>query len=76
MPRARREPPFSSTDVGAAVAMDLGWSGFAAPGNPRAQLSVIRHDASAAGPPDVSLEVDDVDDVTRRRRAGTRSCTP
>lgn len=44
------------------VAMDLGWIvTFAAPGNPAAQISVMREDASAPVQPDASIEVDDVD---------------
>jgi catechol 2,3-dioxygenase-like lactoylglutathione lyase family enzyme len=51
------------TDVlGLAVAMDLGWIvTYGAPGNPNAQLSVMREDAGAPMAPDVSVEVDDVD---------------
>ena len=50
--------------LGLEVAMDLGWVvTFAAPGNPTAQISVMRDDASAAVQPDVSIEVDDVDAV-------------
>ena len=42
--------------------MDHGWIvTFAAPGNPSAQISVMRQDASALVQPDVSVEVDDVD---------------
>jgi catechol 2,3-dioxygenase-like lactoylglutathione lyase family enzyme len=48
--------------LGLEVAMDLGWIvTFAAPGNPSAQISVMREDASAAVQPDASIEVDDVD---------------
>jgi catechol 2,3-dioxygenase-like lactoylglutathione lyase family enzyme len=50
--------------LGLEVAMDLGWVvTFAAPGNPTAQISVMRDDASASVQPDVSIEVDDVDAV-------------
>ena len=48
--------------LGLEVAMDLGWIvTFAAPGNPTAQISLMRRDASAAVQPDASVEVDDVD---------------
>jgi catechol 2,3-dioxygenase-like lactoylglutathione lyase family enzyme len=48
--------------LGLEVVMDHGWIvTFAAPGNPAAQLSVMREDASAPVAPDVSIEVDDVD---------------
>ncbi len=58
--------------VGLEVAMDLGWVvTFAAPGNPTAQISVMRHDASAQVQPDISIEVDDVDAVhAAAQRAG------
>jgi catechol 2,3-dioxygenase-like lactoylglutathione lyase family enzyme len=50
--------------LGLEVAMDLGWIvTYSAPGNPAAQLSVMRRDASAALQPDASIEVDDVDAV-------------
>jgi catechol 2,3-dioxygenase-like lactoylglutathione lyase family enzyme len=66
-------PDFASPDPGASrdfyadvlgmeVAMDLGWIvTFAAPGNPGAQISLMRHDATARVQPDASVEVDDVD---------------
>jgi len=46
--------------LGLDTAMDLGWiATYAAPGNPTAQVSVIRDDL---GPqPAISVEVDDVD---------------
>lgn len=48
--------------LGLELAMDLGWIvTFSAPGNPAAQISVMRQDASASVAPDVSIEVDDVD---------------
>jgi catechol 2,3-dioxygenase-like lactoylglutathione lyase family enzyme len=53
---------FYAQVLGLEVAMDLGWIvTFAAPGNPSAQISVMRQDASASVQPDVSIEVDDVD---------------
>lgn len=59
-PAAGRE--FYAAVLGLEVAMDLGWIvTFAAPGNPMAQISVMREDASAPVQPDVSIEVDDVD---------------
>ena len=75
MPVRRIVPDFHAQDPGASlafyvdvlgleVAMDLGWVvTFAAPGNPTAQISVMRDDASASVQPDVSIEVDDVDAV-------------
>jgi catechol 2,3-dioxygenase-like lactoylglutathione lyase family enzyme len=75
MPVRRIVPDFHAQDPGASrafyvdvlgleVVMDLGWVvTFAAPGNPTAQISVMRDDASASVQPDVSIEVDDVDAV-------------
>jgi predicted enzyme related to lactoylglutathione lyase len=75
MPVRRIVPDLHAQDPGASrafyvdvlgleVAMDLGWVvTFAAPGNPTAQISVMRADASAYVQPDVSIEVDDVDAV-------------
>ena len=48
--------------LGLEPVMDLGWIvTFAAPGNPAAQISVMREDATASVVPDASIEVDDVD---------------
>jgi predicted enzyme related to lactoylglutathione lyase len=53
---------FYAEVLGLEVAMDLGWVvTYAAPGNPAAQLNVMREDASAPVVPDASIEVDDVD---------------
>lgn len=53
---------FYAEVLGLEVAMDLGWIiTFAAPGNPAAQISILRQDASAPVQPDASIEVDDVD---------------
>jgi catechol 2,3-dioxygenase-like lactoylglutathione lyase family enzyme len=61
-PAAGRE--FYAGVLGLEVVMDLGWIvTFAAPGNPAAQISVMRQDATAAVQPDASIEVDDVDAV-------------
>ena len=55
---------FYSDFLGLDVAMELdGVLTFAAPGSPTTQLSVVRHDESAAPHPDVSIEVSDVDAV-------------
>lgn len=59
-PAAGRE--FYAEVLGLEVGMDLGWIvTFVAPGNPAAQISVMRKDATAAVHPDASVEVDDVD---------------
>lgn len=53
---------FYASVLGLEVVMHHGWIvTFAAPGNPAAQISVMRQDASAPVQPDVSIEVDDVD---------------
>ena len=53
---------FYAEVLGLEVAMDQGWIvTYAAPGNPAAQISVMREDASAPVVPDASIEVDDVD---------------
>lgn len=53
---------FYAEVLGLEVAMDLGWIvTYAAPGDPQAQISLMREDASAPVQPDVSIEVDDVD---------------
>jgi catechol 2,3-dioxygenase-like lactoylglutathione lyase family enzyme len=53
---------FYADVLGLEVVMDQGWIvTYAAPGNPAAQLSVMREDATAPVAPDVSVEVDDVD---------------
>ena len=73
MPVRRIVPNFGSADPGAnhefygevlglEAVMDLGWIvTLADPGNPTAQLSLMREDATAPVRPDVSVEVDDVD---------------
>jgi catechol 2,3-dioxygenase-like lactoylglutathione lyase family enzyme len=69
-PTASRE--FYVDVIGLEVAMDQGWIvTFIAPGNPTAQISVMREDATAAVQPDASIEVDDVDAVyAAARRLG------
>jgi catechol 2,3-dioxygenase-like lactoylglutathione lyase family enzyme len=59
-PAAGRE--FYEEVLGLELAMDHGWIvTYVAPGNPQAQISVMREDASAPVSPDASIEVDDVD---------------
>ncbi len=53
---------FYADVLGLEVAMDLGWVvTYAAPGNPTAQITVMRQDPTAPEQPDASIEVDDVD---------------
>jgi predicted enzyme related to lactoylglutathione lyase len=50
--------------LGLEVAMDHGWIvTLAAPGDRRAQVSVMTGDATAPVRPDISIEIDDVDAV-------------
>ncbi len=61
-PEPAESREFYAEVLGLEVVMDLGWvMTFAAPGNPSAQLTVMREDASASVQPDASIEVDDVD---------------
>jgi catechol 2,3-dioxygenase-like lactoylglutathione lyase family enzyme len=61
-PGASRE--FYEDVLGLEVAMDLGWIvTFSAPDSSAAQISVMRHDATASVQPDASIEVDDVNAV-------------
>src|SRR5215217_8490312 len=53
---------FYAEVLGLEVVMDMGWIvTFAAPDNPKAQISVMSGDATAPVRPDASIEVDDVD---------------
>jgi catechol 2,3-dioxygenase-like lactoylglutathione lyase family enzyme len=50
--------------LGFQVAMDMGWIiTFVSPGNPTAQVSVVREDASAPVVPQITVEVGDVDAI-------------
>lgn len=75
-PAAGRE--FYAEVLGLEVGMDLGWIvTFVAPGSPAAQISVMREDATAAVPPDASVEVDDVDAAyASARRLGAEIVHP
>lgn len=53
--------------LGLTLAMDMGFiMTFASPGNPTAQISVMRVDDDSTLLPDVSVEVADVDEVHAR----------
>jgi catechol 2,3-dioxygenase-like lactoylglutathione lyase family enzyme len=58
--------------IGLEESMDLGWIvGFVSPTNDTAQLQILTHDATASETPDISVEVDDVEQVWQRAsRAG------
>jgi predicted enzyme related to lactoylglutathione lyase len=59
-PKAGAE--FYGQVLGLDVVMDQDWVvTYAAPENPRAQINVMREDASAPVVPDASIEVEDVD---------------
>jgi catechol 2,3-dioxygenase-like lactoylglutathione lyase family enzyme len=67
--KARR---FYGDIIGLEVAMDLGWIvTFASTAQMAAQLSVATEGGSGTPVPDISIEVDDLDEVERRvREAG------
>ena len=69
-PSPKRTQRFYADVLGLRPVMDHGWIvTLAAPGNPAAQVSLVREDASAPVRPDASIEVDDVDaahDAARR----------
>jgi predicted enzyme related to lactoylglutathione lyase len=71
--RTAESKAFYEQVIGLELTMDLGWiATFVSPGNPTAQLSVIREDATATAHPDVSVEVEDVDAVHAAAVAGGR----
>jgi catechol 2,3-dioxygenase-like lactoylglutathione lyase family enzyme len=66
-----RARAFYETLLDLQVVMDFGWiTTFASEGSARPQLSIASEGGSGMAVPDVSIEVDDVDDVYRRARAG------
>jgi catechol 2,3-dioxygenase-like lactoylglutathione lyase family enzyme len=65
--KARR---FYADILGLEVAMDLGWIiTFASPAQMAPQLSVATEGGSGTPVPDISIEVDDLDEVESRVRA-------
>lgn len=53
---------FYTDFLGFRIGMDMGWViTFVSSSNPTAQVTVMRSDASAATQPQMSIEVDDVD---------------
>jgi|SRR5215510_1608371 len=67
--RARQ---FYSDVLGLTVVMDLGWiATFEAPSRMEPQVSIAREGGSGTPVPDLSVEVDDLDEALRRvRNAG------
>ncbi|MEG3629620.1 VOC family protein [Streptomyces poriticola] len=66
VPNVQTESPQDGAEfyavLGLAEVMDLGWiRTLAAPGNPTAQVGLMREDLTAPVVPDLSIEVDDVD---------------
>lgn len=58
----RGSESFYAEVLGLEVGMDMDWVVvFVAPGNPTAQIILMREDATAPVRPDASIEVDDVD---------------
>jgi len=66
--------PFYADILGLEIAMDLGWIvTFSSPEAMAPQLSVAAEGGSATAVPDISVEVDDLDEVLRRvKRAGLK----
>jgi predicted enzyme related to lactoylglutathione lyase len=55
---------FYENIIGLEVGMDLGWiMTFGSPSDPAAQLTVIKKDLTAPVNPNLTLEVEDVDEV-------------
>ena len=69
---------FYTEVLGFQVAMDLGWAiTCVAPGSPQVQLTLLRRDASAPVDPNLSVEVDDVDEAhAAALRAGAEIVHP
>ena len=82
VPDLQAADPAGSTEfygevLGLEPAMDLGWIvTFAAPGNPSAQISVLKEDATAPVVPAASIEVEDVDAAYALCASGARSSIP
>jgi catechol 2,3-dioxygenase-like lactoylglutathione lyase family enzyme len=85
----RTMPDFATEDIATATAfyvdvlgfevvMDMGWIvTLSDSANPKAQLSLMTHDATAQVVPDVSVEVDDVDAAHEAaRQAGAEIVHP
>jgi catechol 2,3-dioxygenase-like lactoylglutathione lyase family enzyme len=54
--------------LGLEIVMDLGWiTTFASPDEVEPQLSVATEGGSGTAVPDISVEVDDLDEALRRR---------
>ena len=58
---------FYADVLGFSVGMDMGWVvNFVAPDNPSAQVIAMQADRTAPVAPDMTVEVDDVDDLHAR----------
>jgi catechol 2,3-dioxygenase-like lactoylglutathione lyase family enzyme len=61
---------FYADFLGLELAMDLGWiATFAASGSMTPQVSILSEGGSGTPVPDISVEVDDLDEALRRARA-------
>lgn len=66
-----RAKAFYGEVLGLDVAMDLGWvATFAAPTSMQPQISFASEGGAGAAVPELSIEVDDLDEAHRRCRAG------
>jgi catechol 2,3-dioxygenase-like lactoylglutathione lyase family enzyme len=64
-----RAKQFYSEILGLSVAMDLGWiATFEAPSSVAPQVSIATEGGSGTGVPDLSVEVDDLDEALKRVR--------
>lgn len=69
VPNIESETPKSSIEfyegfIGLKVAMDMDWIiTFVSESNPTSQISIIRHDGSDVPHPDISIEVENVDQM-------------
>lgn len=63
--------PFYGDVLGMTVAMDLGWIvTFVADASASPQITVAAEGGSGTEVPDISIEVDDIDETYERARAG------
>ncbi len=65
-----RAKAFYGDVLGLGIAMDHGWIvTFAAPTSAAPQISIAREGGSGTAVPDISIEVDDLDEIHRRAAA-------
>jgi catechol 2,3-dioxygenase-like lactoylglutathione lyase family enzyme len=68
---------FSADFLGLEAVMDQGWIvTFAAPSMMAPQISIASEGGSGAPVPDLSIEVDDLEEALKRAQASVRSACP